>query len=38
MKEQALIRLGANYNTSGINISPIDFSSKDEIKEYLDAL
>lgn len=36
MKEQALIRLGAITTPVGINISPVDFSSKDKIKEYLD--
>jgi putative ABC transport system permease protein len=36
-KEQALIRLGVITTPTGINISPIDFSSKDEIKEYLNA-
>ena len=35
-KEQALIRLGAVTTPVGINIYPMNFESKDEIKAYLD--
>lgn len=37
LKEQSLLNLGADTTPTGINIYPIDFDSKDKIKEYLDA-
>lgn len=36
-KEAMLIMLGADTTPTGINIYPKDYSSKDEIKTYLDA-
>ncbi|HOP11355.1 MAG TPA: ATP-binding cassette domain-containing protein [Oscillospiraceae bacterium] len=36
-KEAALLALGADTTPTGINIYPKDYSSKDQIKEYLDA-
>jgi len=36
-KEAMLIMLGADTTPTGINIYPKDYSSKDEIKAYLDA-
>ncbi|MCZ0704211.1 putative ABC transport system permease protein [Natronobacillus azotifigens] len=36
-KEAALMRLGAITTPTGIDIYPVNFAAKDEIKEYLDA-
>lgn len=36
-KEAALIRLGAITTPTGIDIYPVNFAAKDEIKDYLDA-
>lgn len=36
-KEASLLSLGADTTPTGINIYPVDFESKEKIKEYLDA-
>lgn len=36
-KESILIQLGADTTPTGISIYPVDYASKDQIKDYLDA-
>ena len=36
-KESILIQLGADTKPTGISIYPVDYASKDQIKDYLDA-